>query len=433
MNHKATFGVAIVAVAVGTGLGWWLAGTAPRQAGNGASAEDTREILYWVAPMDANFRRDQPGKSPMGMDLVPVYADEAGTAGDGQSSLRINPAVINNIGVKTAPVERATLNRTISTVGSITPNEHRVGHVHVRTEGWIERLTVHTEGARVEKGDVLFEFFAPGLVSAQDEFVQALATGRKAIIDATRQRLLALGLLPGQIARIGETREVQRLIEYVSPQSGYVMALNVRHGMYVTPALMVMSIADLSEVWIEVDVFENQIDWVEAGQTAHMKLSYAPGREWTGEVDYVYPTVRPESRTARVRLAFDNPDLVLKPNMYAEITIDGAPRHNVVQVPSQAVIRAGNGERVILALGEGRFRPAQVRTGLESEGRVEIVEGLAEGEKVVVSSQFLIDSEASLDASLLRLLDETPEQNRGTDAHRHQPNDGGVKTGHDHD
>lgn len=432
MNPKAMFGVAVAAVLTGIGLVWWLADTGSQRSAVESSAGGTREILYWVAPMDPDYRRDKPGKSPMGMDLVPVYADEAGAADD-QPSLRINSTVINNIGVKTAPVERGTLYRQIETVGFIAPDANRIEHVHVRTEGWIEQLEADTEGDRVEAGQLLFRVYSPALVSAQDEYLQALRSAQAALIRAAGSRLVALGMRSDQIDALKTRRAVRQLFDVRAPIDGFVMELNVRQGMFVQPGTTIMSLADLSKIWVDVDVFENQIDWVEAGQTAHMKLSYAPEREWTGEVDYVYPTVRPESRTARVRLAFDNPDLALKPNMYAEVTIDGAPRHNVVQVPSQAVIRAGNGERVILSLGEGRFRPARVRAGLESEGRVEIVEGLAEGEKVVVSSQFLIDSEASLDASLLRLLDETPEQSHGTDAHRHEPNDGGVKTGHDHD
>jgi len=406
---RMLIGVAVAVFIGGAVTGWWLADPGRDPATGGSFAGSEREILYWVAPMDPSYRRDQPGKSPMGMDLVPVYADEPGARDTGEPALRINPVVVNNIGVKTAPAERGTLYRRIETVGFITANEHRVSHVHVRSEGWIEHLAVHTEGARVERGDVLFRLFAPALVSAQDEFAQALASGSEALINATRRRLLALGLLPDQIEQLSRTREVRHLIDIKAQQSGYVAALNVRHGMFVTPELMVMSIADLSEIWVEVDVFESQIDWVESGQTARMKLPFAPEREWIGEVDYVYPTVRAESRTARVRLAFDNPDLALKPDMYATVAIDAAPRHDIVHVPSQAVIRTGGQERVILALGDGRFRPARVRTGLESGGRVEILAGLAESERIVISSQFLIDSEASIEASLLRMIGDEPE------------------------
>ncbi len=408
MNRTAMFGVAVAAVLTGIGLGWWLADTGSQRSAAQSSARDTREIRYWAAPMDPNYRRDKPGKSPLGMDLVPVYADEAGAA-DEQPSIRINPTVINNIGVKTAPAERGTLHRQIETIGFIAPDANRIEHIHVRAEGWIEQLEADTEGDRIKAGQRLFRIYSPALVSAQDEYLQALRSGQATLIRAAGTRLRALGMRADQLETLKSRGEALQLFDVRSPIDGYVMELNVRQGMFVQPGTTIMSLADLSTVWVDVSVFENQIDWVEAGQAARMRLAFAPDREWLGEVDYVYPTIRPESRTARVRLAFDNPDLALKPNMYAKVAIDGAPRRDVVHVPSQAVIRAGGNERVILALGDGRFRPARVRTGLESGGRVEIAAGLAAGEKIVISSQFLIDSEASLDASLLRMSEQVPD------------------------
>jgi len=398
--------VALAAAATGFGAAWWLFGLDGDAAG-GADAPGEREILYWVAPMDPDYRREEPGKSPMGMDLVPVYADGERNGSD-TPSIRIEPAVINNIGVQTAEVQRSTLARRINTVGFITPDADRVAHVHVRTEGWIERLEADNEGEAVAREDVLFEIYSPALVSAQDEFLQALRSGQSGLIDASRQRLFALGMSEDQVDELTRSAQVRQRFRVRSPQDGYVMELNVREGMFVQPGTTIMSLADLSEVWVDVDVFEQQIDWVRDGQAAHMRLPFAPDRVWHGQVDYVYPTIRPESRTARVRLAFDNPDLQLKPNMYARVGIEVAPRQGVVHVPSQSVIRTGRQERVVLALGEGRFRPAEVRTGLESGGRTEIIEGLAAGERIVVSGQFLIDSEASMDASLLRMIGDDP-------------------------
>ncbi len=426
MNHAATAAALLAALLLGFAGAWWLLSArdsgSPEQAAAGSAASDEREILYWVAPMDPSFRRDKPGKSPMGMDLLPVYADDQDAAGSDQPALRISPVVMNNIGVKTATAQRSGLPRTLATVARVVPNEYRLGHVHVRTEGWIEYLSVHTEGARVEQGEVLFRFYAPALVSAQQEYLQALQLQQSALIAAAAERLLALGLQPRQIDRLKQDREVERLVDIRAPRDGYVLELNVRHGMYVTPALMIMSIADLSSVWVEIDVPERQAGWIEAGQPARVTLASAPGRVWPARVDYVYPTLRAESRTLRARLVFDNPGLVFRPGMYASVRIDAGTSDDVVVVPSQAVIRSGDQQRVILALGDGYFRPAQVRTGLESEGRVEILAGLAAGEKIVISSQFLIDSEASLDASLLRMIDDAPTQTlprkRGRDESR---------------
>jgi len=398
-----TIVIAVAATMVRFGAAWWLLPGGGEGTAGGSSGE--REIRYWVAPMDPNFRRDAPGKSPMGMDLVPVYADGEEAKSD-TPSIRIDPVVINSIGVQTDTAVRDDLPRRIETVARVEPNEHRLGHVHVRTEGWIEILNVHAEGGRVERGDVLFRFYAPALVSAQSEYLQALDQERPAIIKASAERLMALGLQPQQIERLEESRDVQRLVDVKAPHDGYVMNLNVRHGMFVTPSLMIMSIADLSTVWVEADVFENHAARVAPGQLVHMTVPGAARQVWLGEVDYVYPTIRPESRTARARIVFDNPELELKPGMYAKVRIDAAPRDGVVVVPSQAVIRTGRQERVVLALGDGRFRPAVVVTGLESGGRTEIIEGLSAGERIVVSGQFLIDSEASMDASLMRMIGE---------------------------
>ncbi|MDX1626823.1 MAG: efflux RND transporter periplasmic adaptor subunit [Wenzhouxiangellaceae bacterium] len=398
-------GMALAAIG-GFLVAWWLLPSGSSQPAGTRDGE--REILYWVAPMDPNYRRDEPGKSPMGMDLVPVYADEAEAGSDDVPALRISPQVVNNIGVKTTEVVRDTLTRTIRTVGFVAPNAERIAHVHVRSEGWIERLHVEYEGARVEPGGLLFEIYSPALVSAKEEFVQSLRGGQPALVRAAETRLRALGMLPDQIDALRDSRSVDRLLQVRAPQEGYVMQLNVREGMFVEPGTTIMSLANLDTIWVDVAVFESQIGWVEAGQPASMTAPFAPARTWRGQVDYVYPTIDAETRTARVRLAFDNPDGSLKPEMYTSVRIEAAPVRNVLVVPAKSVIRTGDGERVILALGGGRFRPARVRTGVETGGLVEIAAGLSAGERIVVSGQFLIDSEASLDASLMRLVDDAP-------------------------
>ncbi|MBK79992.1 MAG: efflux transporter periplasmic adaptor subunit [Gammaproteobacteria bacterium] len=398
--------IALIAAGAGFLAAQWY-GPGASGASSGESSE--REVLYWAAPMDPNFRSDKPGKSPMGMDLVPVYADEAAGGASDEPALRISAAVVNNIGVKITPVERGTIYRNIETVGFIMPDQERVAHVHVRTEGWIEHLAADTEGDFVSEGDLLFEIYSPALVSAQDEYLQAVRADQPVLVEAAASRLRALGMLSEQIQALRRDGRTTELFSVRSPQDGYLTGLNVREGMFVEPGTTIMTLADLSEVWVDVDVFEQQIDWIDAGQTARMRLPFAPEREWEGSVDYVYPTIRPESRTARVRLVFANPDLALKPHMYAKVDIDADPRHDVLYAPSQSIIRTGAQERVIIDLGDGRFRPAEVETGVESGGRVEVRRGLEPDDRIVVSSQFLIDSEASLDASLLRLLGDSQE------------------------
>lgn len=369
------------------------------------SADDEAEILYWVAPMDANYRRDKPGKSPMGMELVPVYANASGDSGDSGDSGKVIIAaeVIQNLGVRTATVKRSALLRVIDTVGYVEYDETRVSHIHLRTEGWIEQLVAHSEGERISKGEQLLALYSPELVNAQEEFVQALALGNNTLTRASRERLVALGIPADQVKQLEKTRKVRQNIAIYSPQDGVVSKLMVRLGMYVTPKTQVMSLADLSSVWLIAEVFESQADWVKVGQTAEVSLAFLPGRIWEGTVEYIYPSLDAKTRTLKARLRFDNPDEALKPNMYANVRIFGGARDDTIVIPVEALIRTGRESRVVMALGEGRFASRTVTAGIESGDQVEIIAGLEPGEEVVTSGQFLIDSEASLKASMTRM------------------------------
>ena len=369
--------------------------------GHGATlhAEIEKEILYWVAPMDQNYRRDKPGKSPMGMDLIPVYADAGGANG----TVSISPEIVQNLGVRTTAAERTRLWRGIDTVGYADYDESKVSHIHLRTEGWIEKLTVQSEGERVKKGEFLFELYSPKLVNAQEELVTAMASGNKGLIRASKERLSALGVSDSQIRKLQKDRKIQQRISIYAPQDGVVSTLPVREGMFVNPSMKVMSLGDLSSIWILAEVFERQSAWVKVGQPAEVSLSYQPGKIWQGKVEYIYPDLDPKTRTLKVRLRFDNPDEMLKPNMYANIRIFGGPREDTIVIPIEALIRTGREERVIVSLGEGRFQARQVTAGIESGEYVEILQGIEEGDLVVTSGQFLIDSEASMRASLTRM------------------------------
>ncbi len=363
------------------------------------AAPKEKKILYWVAPMDPNYRRDEPGKSPMGMDLVPVYDEGGGT------DVKISPAVVQNMGIRTASVERSRLWRRIDTVGYVDFNEELVSHVHLRTDGWIEKLHVKSEGERVKQGDTLFELYSPTLVNAQEEYLQALASGSRSLIGASKDRLLALGISKGQINQLNKTRRAQQMLKIYARQDGIVANLKIREGMYVKPAMEVMTLADLSNVWLLAEVFESQADWVKTGQTADVRLSYLPGRSWEGQVEYIYPRLDPKTRTLKVRLKFDNTDEALKPNMFADITIYGGAKRDVLAIPREALIRTGQTQRVIIDNGDGSFASREVTAGIESGDFIEVQSGLREGEKVVTSGQFLIDSEASQKASLMRMSD----------------------------
>lgn len=362
--------------------------------------EDEREVLYWVAPMDANFRRNEPGKSPMGMDLVPVFADEKQGMG---SEVVISPNVVQNLGVRTAKAERSKLWRKISTVGYVKYNESMISHIHLRTQGWIEQLKIRAEGERFKKGDFLFSLYSPELVNAQEELVQALQLGNASLINASKDRLRALGMSNYEVKRLVKNRKVHQNISYYASQDGVITNLMVREGMFVKPENQVATLADLSTVWVMAEVFESQSNWVQVGHPAEVEFSYLPGKLFKGVIDYIYPELDEMTRALTVRLKFENADELLKPNMFADVSIYAGAKNNIVVVPREAIIRTGREERVILANSNGHFEPRKVVVGIESGDWIEVQSGLDAGEEVVISGQFLIDSEASTKASFMRM------------------------------
>ena len=376
-----------------------------------AAIEKAREPLYWVAPMDPDYRRDGPGKSPMGMDLVPVYAEAAAVADSGAGTVEISPAVVNNLGVRTARAVYRPLQAEIRTVGYVQYDEDRLIHIHPRVEGWIEKLYVKASGDPVEKGQPLYALYSPQLVNAQEEYLLALKRDNRRLIQAAEDRLLALQLSPGFIASLREDRAVRQTVTFQAPQSGVVDNLNIREGFYVVPNTMIMSIGALDEVWVQAEVFERQAERVRVGQPVTMTLDYLPGQEWRGRVDYVYPSLDEQTRTLGVRLRFDNNAGTLRPNMFAQVVIDISDGAEDLTVPREAVIRTGQQDRVVLALGEGRFRSVAVRLGGVDDEHAQILEGLDSGDSVVVSAQFLLDSESSRSADFARM--EAPAEKDG--------------------
>jgi Cu(I)/Ag(I) efflux system membrane fusion protein len=399
MKKRFLNGLGLLAAAgAGAGLTLLLTGESPPA--EPASAP-TREPLYWVAPMDPSHRRDAPGKSPMGMDLVPVYDASAGAEPAG--TVRIAPAVENNLGVRTATVERRVLRPTLRTVGYVRWDEDRLTHVHPRVAGWVETLHVKAAGDPVGAGEPLYALYSPDLVNAQEEFVLALGRDNAALARAARERLAALKVPASLVRAIEADRTVRQTVTFTATDDGIVDELNIREGFYVEPGTTLMAIGALDSVWVEAEVLERQADRVRVGMPVRMTADYHPGREWRGRVDFIYPSLDPVTRTLRLRLRFANPDGALRPNMFTRVTLEAPAGEPVPAVPAEAVIRTGDGDRVVLSLGGGRFRAVPVELGAHGDRFVEVRDGLAPGDRVVTSAQYLLDSESSRRAGLERL------------------------------
>lgn len=364
--------------------------------------DEHKQPLYWVAPMDPNYRRDQPGKSPMGMDLIPVYQNEGSNA-DNPGTITISPDVINNLGVRTAKVTRGTMQREINTVGYVQYDEDQLIHIHPRVEGWIEKLYVTAAGNPVRQGDPLYTLYSPQLVNAQEELLLALNRNNARLIKAAEDRLNALQIDSAIIAELKRDRTIKQTLTFYAPQTGVVDNLNIREGFFVKPGTTLMSVGTLNDVWVEAEIFERQAALVNVGLPVTMTLEYLPGRRWQGQVDYVYPTLDPKTRTARIRLRFSNDDQALKPNMFAQVTIYTDAAQDVLMIPRDAVIRTAKQDRVVLALGEGQFKSIAVELGHLNDQYAEIRKGLSAGEGVVTSAQFLLDSESSKSSDFRRL------------------------------
>jgi len=406
-------------------LGWREAGgetsaTATGDAGGPGSApaaeDGERRILYWRAPMDPTYIRDEPGQSPMGMALVPVYEDE-GAAGPGVVS--IDPRFVQNFGVRSVPVVRADIARTIRTVGSVAYDDEQIALVTTKYEGWIERAYVNYVGQEVSAGDPLFEVYSPALVSTQEEYLHAveyatrmedsgmadMALRAASMLEAARRRLTYWDVSPAQIAELEASGEPLRTLPVVAGRSGLVVwkmdaALE---GMYVNAGMNLYRIADLSSVWVDAQVFEGQLPGLAVGQSATITVPFDDGPALTGRIRHLAPYLTEETRALTVSIELPNPDLRLRPGMFVDVMFERPAARDALTVPSDAVIRSGTRDVVVLDLGSGTFQVREVELGVEDGDVVEITSGLDEGDDVVVSAQFLIDSESNLREAIRKL------------------------------
>ncbi len=356
-------------------------------------------------PMHPEITSDEPGTCPIcGMDLVPVYAD--GNVSQA-AVIELSPVMVNNLGVRTAPARRGRLDARVEAVGTVAWDDRRLVEVRVRAEGYVERLTVRAEGERVRRGQPLFAVFSPRLVAAQREYLHAASLGDAALLAASAARLEALGLGAAAIRNLAEDGEPSPRVTYSAPVDGVVRALGVREGALVDPSMSAVTLVPAARLWVVADVPEADAARIGVGVPATITFTALPGERYTARALEVLPALAAATRTLQVRFAIDNPGGILAAGMLADVVIEAPAGPESVLVPAEALIRTGRAERVIVALGGGRFRAREVVAGRAGATEVEIHAGIEPGEQVVVSGQFMIDSESQVRDSLRRL--EGPE------------------------
>lgn len=419
---KVSIGV-IAVMALAAGTGYW-AGS--RQAvghradtlvsdGTNNSAAKERRVLYYRNPMGLPDTSPTPKKDPMGMDYVPVYEGEsdAETSGGGANQIRISTEKVQKLGVRVEAVTTRSLDKVIRAAARIEPDERRTYTIAPKFEGYVERLHVNVTGQAVGKGQPLFEVYSPELVSAQREYaianqgVDALKgaseetqRGMRELADSSLMRLRNWDISEEQIKALSQSGSARRTLTFRSPVAGIVTEKKAVQGMRFMPGEMLYQITNLASVWVIADVFEQDIGLVKAGAQAKVRVDAYPDKVFSGAVTYVYPTLKTETRTIPVRVELPNAGGQLKPGMYAQVELPSAARGTVLTVPSSAVIDSGTRQIVLVQLGEGRFEPREIQVGARSEDRVEVVQGVKDGEMVVVAANFLIDAESNLKAAI---------------------------------
>ncbi len=376
--------------------------TGPQAAAGKIDPKTGRRVLYWQDPMVPGQKFDRPGKSPyMDMDLVPVYAD----AGAADGTVTIDPRVVQNLGVRTAEVARGALAPRIEAVGNVAFNERELVLVQARVGGFVDRLHVRAPLERVRKGQPLVDLVAPDWVAAQEEYLalKRMPGADPALVAAARQRMQLVGIGEASIRELEATGRASPKATLYAPVSGVVAELGAREGMTVMAGAPLFRINPLSSVWLNVEVPAADAGEIRPGQPVEARSSAQPGAVFKGRISALLPQVNPTTRTIAARVELANPDGRLVPGMFVNVDLAPAARRQALLVPSEAVIRTGTRSVVVLALGEGRFRPVDVTTGAEADGRTEIRMGLEPGQRVVVSGQFLIDSEASLKGAMARM------------------------------
>lgn len=384
---------------------------------SGKMGSKERKIIYWRAPMDPTYIRDKPGKSPMGMDLVPVYEGEENIGGP---TVVIDPVTVQNIGVQKATVRKVGLSRIIRTVGHVDYNEEKISRVNIKFSGWIEKLYVDETGQPVRQGQLMAEIYSPELVTTQQEYLLAyqnrkktegspfyeITSGGESLLASARKRLQYWDITEKQIQELERRGTVSKTVTLFAPYDGIVISKMAEQGMRVVPGMDLYRIADLSTVWVIAHIYDYEVPWVKKGQDVVMDLPYIPGKIFHGTVNYVYPYLDQKVRDIKVRLVFDNPRLELKPEMYVNVQMESHIGSAVTAIPNEAILRSGKRNLVFVDKGGGKFEPRDVILGPEGQdGLVQVLSGVREGERIVTSAQFLLDSESRLKEAIQKMLE----------------------------
>ncbi len=412
---------AAVLVALAAGGGYWAGqhsgssspgvDTAPGTAPD--TAKPARKLLYYRNPMGLPDTSPVPKKDPMGMDYIPVYEGEQDEETSSTKQIRIGTEKVQKLGVRTEAAALRALDKVVRAAGRVEPDERRTFAISPKFEGYVERLLVNATGQPVSKGQPLFEVYSPELVSAQREYaiaaqgVESLKaagaepqSGMKQLADASLARLRNWDISDEQIRALARSGDAKRTLTFRSPVSGIVTEKKAIQGMRFMPGEALYQVTDLSSVWVVADVFEQDIGQVKSGAKAKVRINAYPDKLFEGTVAYVYPALKAETRTIPVRVELPNPGGLLKPGMFAQVELPTSAKGPVLTVPTSAVIDSGTRQIVLVQAGEGRFEPREVRLGARSDERVEVIQGVREGEQVVVSANFLIDAESNLKAAV---------------------------------
>ncbi|MGR9014610.1 MAG: efflux RND transporter periplasmic adaptor subunit [Gammaproteobacteria bacterium] len=449
MNKKFWITTPLI-LALGLIGGYWLAhqqNTEPA-----ATSVAAKQPLFYRSPMNPTVTSPVPAKDAMGMDYVPVYAQDSNGAKDVIGTVKIDPVTEQDIGVRTAVTSRETLSHIIRAVGRVAYDEERLVRLHPKTEGWIEILRVDKTGEWVKKNEDLLSIYSPQLVTSQQEYILALNNlkvlekspiedirrGAEELVKSSRERLKLLDVPAHQLHDLTRSHQIKKSLHIHTPAAGIIMNIGVREGQYVTPATELYMIADLSTVWVYADIYEYELPWVKVGDSVEMRLAAVPGRVFKGRLAFIYPYAEPKTRTIKVRLVFDNAELLLKPDLFAEITIHAGKKIEAVTIPTEAVIRSGARNQVFVVRAPGKFEPRTVTLGLSSNGKVAVLDGVEAGERVVISAQFLIDSESKLREAATKMTE--PDEPGGSLNRNPMPanqspggTDAGLSGGRQHD